>query len=424
MSSRVCGLVFLCKIYKNYTKIAKIKLSEKYFALFFKQRKVKKLYAKFISFLFSGNEIKIVLLHIQCQSVVLTETKINYNMKKIIALAATMLLVLCIPAVAQQKRFEMYAVGFYNLENLFDTIHDAGKNDFEFLPDGTNKWGTMKYVNKVKNMSEVLAEMATDMLPVGMAAVGVSEIENSNVLQALIESEALAARGWKFVHVEGPDARGVDCALLYNPALFQPYAYKLAPYLLENGSDEYKTRGFLIVSGMMSGERVHIIVNHWPSRYAKSPARERAGVQVRELKDSLMAEHPDSKVIIMGDMNDDPDDKSMHKCLGAMRYRDDLKEPSDLYNPWWKVLREDGIGTLKYKGNWNLFDQVVFTANLVGKDRSTLKYYKPEIFSRSYMLQTDGKYKGSPKRTHASGVWLNGYSDHLPVIIYMVKEVK
>lgn len=325
---------------------------------------------------------------------------------------------------AQQKRFELYAVGFYNLENLFDTIHDEGKNDYEFLPDGTNKWGTMKYTNKVKNMSQVLAEMGTDMLPVGMAAVGVSEIENSRVLQALIESEELAPRGWKFIHVEGPDKRGVDCALLYNPGLFKPYAYKLAPYLLENGSDEYKTRGFLIVSGEMSGEKVHIIVNHWPSRFAKSPARERAGVQVRELKDSLMADDPLSKVIIMGDMNDDPDDKSMKTCLGAVRKSKDLKAPSDLYNPWWKILREDGVGTLKYKGSWNLFDQIVFTGNMVGKERSTLKFYKPEIFSRNYMFQTDGKYKGSPKRTHAGGVWLNGYSDHLPVIIYMVKEAQ
>lgn len=330
----------------------------------------------------------------------------------------------CCPAVAQQKRFEMYAVGFYNLENLFDTIHDEGKNDYEYLPDGKNKWGTMKYRNKVKNMSEVLADMAADMLPVGMAAVGVSEIENSRVLQALVESDALAARGWKYIHVEGPDARGVDCALLYNPALFKPYAYKLAPYMVEEGEEDYKTRGYLIVSGMMSDEHVHIIVNHWPSRYAKSPARERAGSQVRVLKDSLMAAQPHSKVIIMGDMNDDPDDKSMKTCLGAMRYREDLKKPADLYNPWWKILREDGIGTLKYRGDWNLFDQVVFTANLVGKDRSTLKFYKPEIFSRSYMMQTEGKYKGSPKRTHASGIWLNGYSDHLPVIIYLVKEAK
>ena len=323
-----------------------------------------------------------------------------------------------------QKKYEVYSVGFYNLENLFDTIHDAGKNDYEFLPDGTNKWATMKYTNKLKNMATVLNEMSTDMLPMGLAAVGVSEIENYRVLDDLVKHPILSARGWDIVHIEGPDRRGVDCALLYNPKLFKPVASKLVPYTTEDNDTTYKTRGFLTVSGDMAGERVHFIVNHWPSRYASSPARERAGVLVKAVKDSLMAAQPNSKVIIMGDMNDDPDDKSMKICLGAKREQNQIKKGSDLYNPWWNVLRKNGMGTLKYKGKWNLFDQIIISGNLVGKDRSTLKYYKPEIFSRSYMLQTEGKYKGSPKRTHAGGVWLNGYSDHLPVIIYLIKEQK
>lgn len=323
-----------------------------------------------------------------------------------------------------QKKYEVYSVGFYNLENLFDTIHDAGKNDYEYLPDGTNKWGTMRYVNKQKNMATVLNEMSTDMLPMGLAAVGVSEVENYRVLDDLVKHPILSARGWDIVHIEGPDRRGVDCALLYNPKLFKPVASKLVPYTTEDNDTTYKTRGFLTVSGDMAGERVHIIVNHWPSRYASSPARERAGVLVKAVKDSLMAAQPDSKVIIMGDMNDDPDDKSMKTCLGAKREQNQIKKSTDLYNPWWNILRKNGLGTLKYKGKWNLFDQIVVSGNLVGKDRSTLKYYKPEIFSRSYMLQTEGKYKGSPKRTHAGGVWLNGYSDHLPVIIYLIKEQK
>lgn len=340
-----------------------------------------------------------------------------------------LLLFFCIAAsysceVSAQKKYELYSVGFYNLENLFDTIHDKGKNDFEYLPEGTNKWGTMKYRSKLKNMATVLNEMSTDMLPMGMAAVGVSEIENSRVLADLVLHEVLAHRGWSFVHIEGPDARGVDCGLLYNPKLFTPVASKLVPYSTEDNDSTYKTRGFLTVSGDMAGERVHIIVNHWPSRSAKSPARERAGVLVRAVKDSLLDAEPASKVIIMGDMNDDPDDKSMAKCLGAVREQKQLKKSDDLYNPWWNILRNNGLGTLKYRGKWNLFDQIVVSAGLVGKDRSTLKYYKPEIFTRSYMLQQEGKYKGSPKRTHASGVWLNGYSDHLPVIIYLIKERK
>ena len=160
-----------------------------------------------------------------------------------------------------QKKYEVYSVGFYNLENLFDTIHDNGKNDYEFLPDGTNKWGTLKYTNKLKNMATVLKEMATDVSPVGMAAVGVSEIENSRVLADLVNHEILAPRGWDFVHIEGPDRRGVDCALLYNPKLFKPIKSKLAPYTTVDNDTTYKTRGFLIVSGEMGGEVVHIIVN-------------------------------------------------------------------------------------------------------------------------------------------------------------------
>ncbi len=341
--------------------------------------------------------------------------------------AFTLVLSLLLSVVAgahAQKKYQIYSVGFYNLENLFDTIHDSGKNDYEFLPDGTNKWGTMKYTNKLKNMATVLNEMSTDMLPMGLAAVGVSEIENYRVLDDLVNHPVLAHRGWKIVHVEGPDRRGVDCALLYNPKLFTPVATALVPYTTEDNDTTYKTRGFLTVSGDMAGERVHIIVNHWPSRYAKSPARERAGVLVRAVKDSLMAAMPQSKVIIMGDMNDDPDDKSMKVCLGAKRNPNSVEADTDLYNPWWSVLRNKGLGTLKYRGKWNLFDQIVVSGNLVGDDRATLKYYKPEIFSRGYMLQQEGKYKGSPKRTHAGGVWLNGYSDHLPVIIYLIKEAK
>lgn len=327
-------------------------------------------------------------------------------------------------AQAQEKRYEVYSVGFYNLENLFDTIHDKGKNDYEFLPDGTNKWGTMKYTNKLKNMARVLNEMGTDLLPMGMAAVGVSEIENSRVLEDLVKQEPLAARGWDFVHIEGPDRRGVDCGLLYNPKLFKPVNSKLAPYTTEDNDTTYKTRGFLIVSGEMGGELVHIIVNHWPSRYAKSPARERAGVLVRQLKDSIMAAMPDTKILIMGDMNDDPDDKSMASCLGNFRNKEDVKASTDLYNPWWNILRKKGAGTLKYKGKWNLFDQIVLSGNLLDNDRSTLKLYKTEIFSRNYLFQQEGRYKGNTLRTHAGGVWLNGYSDHLPVIVYLMKEAK
>lgn len=181
-------------------------------------------------------------------------------MKKINLLCVlSMLFMFVFQANAQEKKYEVYSVGFYNLENLFDTIHDPGKNDYEFLPDGTNKWGTLKYTNKLKNMATVLNEMGTDVLPVGMAAVGVSEIENSRVLRDLVEHEIIAPRGWDFVHIEGPDRRGVDCALLYNPQLFKPVNSFLSPYTTEDNDTTYKTRGFLVVTGDMGGETVHKI---------------------------------------------------------------------------------------------------------------------------------------------------------------------
>lgn len=344
-------------------------------------------------------------------------------MKKLLLIIALSLLVTLRTAAQEEKKYELYSVAFYNLENLFDTLHDAGKNDFEYLPTGTNRWGTMKYMNKLKNMSEVLAELSTDKLPMGPAVIGMSEIENRRVLEDLLKQPALKDRDYRIVHYDGPDRRGVECAFFYNPKLLEYRESKLIPYVYENNDTIHITRGFLILGGYISGEHFYFIVNHWPSRSAASWARELGGKQVRAVKDSLLAVDADAKIVIMGDMNDNPFDKSMSEALGAKRKAKKCGT-HDLFNPWWDTLMEKGIGTLQYKGKWNLFDQLVFTGNLLGKERKTLKYYKNEIFMRDYLFQQEGKYKGYPKRTHAGGVWINGYSDHLPVLIYLIKEVQ
>lgn len=328
------------------------------------------------------------------------------------------------------QNYLIYGVGFYNLENLFDTEHDQGKNDYEYLPDGRNKWTQMKYSHKLRNMSTVLAEIGTDVLPnIGCAVIGVSEVENARCLTDLCNQAPLKARNFKFCHVEGPDQRGVDCALLYNPALFTVRDVKLVPYVYKKQEDIESgraTRGFLVVSGTMSGEHVTVIVCHWPSRGTTSYYRELAGTQVNALKNQLQKEDPNVKLIIMGDMNDDPKDRSMSVALGAKREIKDVK-PGELYNPWWKT-HDSGTGTLMYGGAWNLFDQIVVNYNLIHqehqKDYSTLKFRKHQIFRRDYLFQTEGQYKGNIKRTHGGGVWLDGYSDHLPTVIYLMKEKK
>ena len=344
-------------------------------------------------------------------------------MKRFFLLFAVACLFL-LPASAQRK-YSLYGIGFYNLENLFDTCHDEGKNDYDFLPDGSYKWNGLKYSRKLHNMAYALADLGTDKLPIGCAAIGVSEVENSNSLDDLVAQPELAARGYKYVHIEGPDRRGVDCAMLYNPALFTLRDAILVPYVPELEKDStFKTRGFLTVSGILADEPVTIIVCHWPSRFSGSFYRETAGKQVKVIKDSVMKADPNNKVIVMGDMNDDPQNRSMSEMLGARGKIKDVKK-GDMFNPWWKVL-DSGTGTLSYQGSWNLFDQIVLSHNLIDtketKDYRKLTYYTCQIQRRDYLLQSEGQYKGTPKRTTAGGVWLDGYSDHLPTVVYLIKE--
>lgn len=373
-----------------------------------------------------------------------------------------------------QPKIAAYAVGFYNLENLFDTIHAQGKNDFDFLPDGSYKWNTVKYENKLKNMSRVLSEMATDKVKAGCAVIGISEIENRQVVLDVLKQESLKNRGYKLLHVDSPDRRGVDCGLLYNPRFFTLEDSLYVLYIYPNdstgerplgfvqdpktndikplplyGDTTHITRGFLVGIGTMAGEKMAVIVNHWPSRGAQSIARERAGYQVYALKEALLKKYPGIKIIIEGDLNDDPNNKSVVDELKAVSEVSDVKDAHSLYNPWYNMLYKVGQGTLLYKGKWNLFDQIILSGNLIvgnpqpdattsatdnkgkkskkekeaARNYSQLTYRSHEIFLRDYLIQQDGRYKGSPLRTTAGGTWLNGYSDHLPTIVYLVKEM-
>ncbi|MDO4163220.1 MAG: endonuclease/exonuclease/phosphatase family protein [Bacteroides sp.] len=336
-------------------------------------------------------------------------------MKKLVLLFS-----LCLCAVwvgAQDAERKLYSVAFYNLENLFDTIHDVGKNDKDFLPDGSYQWNTKKYEAKLKNLAKVLGELSRDQVPEGPAFIGVAEVENSRVLTDLLKQPSIS--NYQFIHYEGPDRRGIDCALLYDPQQFTVNHSKLVLSQPYQGDTVHLTRGFLIVDGQLAGERVCVIVNHWPSRGADSPVRVHAARQVKALKDSLLREDKKLKLIVMGDMNDDPMDESM-KELGARKYTKEVKK-RDFYNPWWETLEDKGVGTLLYRGKWNLFDQIVISRPLL-KAKKGLRYSSNEVFIRDYLFQQDGKYKGSPLRTHGGRTWLNGYSDHLPTIIYLKKK--
>ena len=335
---------------------------------------------------------------------------------------ASILVISTLSSFAQDRKLLPFSVAFYNIENLFDTITNSGKHDVEFIPTGSYEWNTKKYYSKLDNIAYVLSWLGREITPLGPAVIGLAEIENRAVLEDLVSRKDLEKSNLQIVHYDSPDRRGIDVALLYNPLLFSVVSSK--PYRLTIPEEpDFTTRDVLLVSGLMDGEKFHFLVNHWPSRWGGEKAsryrRVAAAKLNRHIHDSLRIADPDSKVIIMGDLNDDPNNVSARDALGAAMKRKDVK-PNGLFNPM-AELHAKGVGTLAYQGRWNLFDQLIISDNLLGTDRNTFKFWKAEIFNRDFLITKEGQYKGYPLRTFSGNAFLNGYSDHFPVLIYLVK---
>lgn len=352
-------------------------------------------------------------------------------MKKVILMC---LIAISLTACAKQKQYGLVAVAFYNVENLFDTTDDPNINDEDFLPDGFYTWTEKKYQSKLTNISRVLSEIAVDKgIATGPAIIGLAECENRGVIEDLLRQPVLADRGYSILHFDSPDQRGIDCAMLYQSDIFTLQDSMYVQY-----SDPAKlTRGYLVGIGELLGEKFAIIVNHWPSRGSKSYAREVAGRDVRKLTTQIQSDYPGIKVICMGDLNDDPDNRSMEVEMKCAYSPQEIKSDTQYFNPWKFTLRTQGYGTLTYKGAWNLFDQIVMTGNMVPKNLKLgekpvmkdlqmcngLTFLSHEIIAFPYMLETEKGYEGNPLRTHIGPRWMNGFSDHLPTCIYLVKEL-
>ncbi|MBQ2440017.1 MAG: endonuclease/exonuclease/phosphatase family protein, partial [Muribaculaceae bacterium] len=295
----------------------------------------------------------------------------------------------------------------------------------EFSPEGKNRWDGKKYKSKLKNMSYAISQMTTKLTPMGPALLGVSEIENKSVLEDLVRQDAIKDRMYQVIHHDSPDRRGVDVALLYNPRFFKPINVTNHTLKIE-GLNYFKTRDQMCVVGLLGGERVGVIVNHWPSRRGgteqSSYLREAAAQLCRQIADSLRNIDPNIGIIVMGDLNDDPQDKSCSMVLGAQKKQEDVEE-GYFFNPFWTML-DKGIGSYCYKGNWDLFDQIIVSHSLLSQGGSKLKYLKCEVFNKEFLKQQDGAYRGYPHRTFSGGVFLNGYSDHFPTQVFLIKEIK
>lgn len=326
------------------------------------------------------------------------------------------------------KKIATYGVAFYNLENLFDTINNNGKYDKEFSPEGSYRWDGKKYWSKIKNIGYSISQMTTRTTPDGPAVIGVSEIENITVLQDLVKDPQIKDRNYGIIHHDSPDRRGVDVGLLYNPKFFRPL--RTTNHVLTIDSMPwFKTRDQMCVVGLLGNKvtgysRVAVIVNHWPSRRGgekqSSYLREAAAKLTRSIADSLYKIDPKIGVIVMGDLNDDPHNKSVAETLGAVK-NIEKTVPGGFFNPFWEKL-DKGIGSYIYRGGWDLFDQIIVNKNIVD-GACGVKYYGAEVLNKPFLLQQDGQYKGYPLRTFSSGAWTNGYSDHLPTEIFLTQEI-
>ncbi len=336
-------------------------------------------------------------------------------------------LLLPLTAFSQQGAdYKVASIGFYNLENLFDTLDTPDTNDADFLPGGRLLWNTEKYISKQHNMANVISQLGTELSPDGVALLGVAEVENRKVLEDLVSQPELKSRKYQIVHYDSPDERGIDVGLLYQPKYFVPLGSRAVPVLLKDpktGDKDY-TRDILYVAGTFDGEPVHVMVGHWPSRRggeAGSAWMRAAAAQVcKNLADSLKKTDPNAKIVIMGDLNDDPDNKSLTDVLKARRSTEELRA-DELYNPMYDQFKS-GNGTLAYKDSWNLFDQVIVSKGFVNKKTGGWQLYKAMVFRQPWLLQTEGAFRGYPFRTFVGDIFINGYSDHLPVFLYFLKR--
>ncbi len=326
---------------------------------------------------------------------------------------------------SQEEGQKMVAcVGFYNLENLFDTFDDPNVIDEEFLPEGKKKWDFEKYSLRLKNTATVIEKLGGKNYPYGPAILGVCEVENKKVLQDLVAMPQIANRKYGIVHYNSPDKRGIDVALLYQPRFFEVEESK-SYRLTIPGKNDFFSRDQLLVTGKLNGERMHIIVNHWPSRWGgekeSRPLRIEAAKLCKSIVDSIQKSEKEAKIIVMGDFNDDPSDLSMKKIMKG-KSNIAAVSSSSMYNPMRKLHDADVKGTLMYRGKWNLFDQILLSKSLVKPKTTSYSFFAAQVFDQEFLKVSEGDYKGYPFRTYVGDNFHGGYSDHFPVYVYLIKE--
>ncbi|MDB2462950.1 endonuclease [Algibacter sp.] len=312
-------------------------------------------------------------------------------------------------------RHDMQTVAFYNVENLFDLKNNKLKHDSDFLPSSVKNWTPKRYQNKLRKIGFAISNIGRRETGKHPAIIGLAEVENALVLQDLINSKHLKDCHYNYIHFESKDERGIDVALLYDTEAFKVTHSEAFPIVLTDtdGTTDY-TRDVLLVSGILDGENVHVLVNHWSSRREGEKETEFkrlvSSEKVSAVIDTLKKEDEDAKILVMGDFNDDPHSKSIKR----------LVEGSNLYNPM-ETLRSFTRGSVKHRRQWFIFDQILISTNFFKSSKNAFEFFKANIFDEDFLKIIKGLYKGSPYRTYVGPKYKGGYSDHFPVYIILKK---
>ncbi|MDP4281905.1 MAG: endonuclease [Bacteroidota bacterium] len=315
-------------------------------------------------------------------------------------------------------------IAFYNTENMYDPGKDSTKSDDEFTPAGARKWTYTKFYSKLNHLGKTILAMGDGEPP---AAVGLCEIENRRVLNCLTASTPLRPFRYQVVHYDSPDLRGVDVALLYRPERLRIlYSIPIAVRFPQDSS--LRTRDILYAKGILeNGDTLHLFVNHWPSRRGgakKSSGRRAVAASIlRRYVDSLFRKVHHPGIIIMGDFNDEPADRSLENVLQANPVTESIF-PDRLYNLMFRKLRTTGSGTIKYQGKWSVFDQIIVSGTLLLKESGYVTHEADaSIFRGKFLLQEDEKHMGDKLyRTYQGPSYKGGFSDHLPVYLDLTKK--
>lgn len=327
------------------------------------------------------------------------------------------LLLIFTSAVAQDDK--TFTAMFYNVENLFDTSDDPEKNDEEFTPSGSKEWNEERYEKKMEDIVRVIMSVPDPELP---AVIGFAEVENEKVLNDLIRQRGLKREEYKVVLAEGNDPRGIDCGLIYREDMFRYISHRLLPVEDRSGKD-YPLRPILHVYGEAAdGKPLHIYVNHWKSRYGgvkeTEPLRVFSGIALRRELDRLLSTESNPRVIIMGDLNDEPTNRSIYDVLHAGNKRKNLSV-NDTYNLFYDLHNFDQGGSLNYRGTWQMYDQIIVSYSLINQPKGlSTTFDGGRILKEEWMLYYDERNEMKvPNRTYGGDNYYGGISDHFPVYV-------